>query len=42
MPRTSDATRPVILQAAYKLFHRRGFFRVGMDEIADAAGVTKR
>ncbi|TGP21840.1 MULTISPECIES: TetR/AcrR family transcriptional regulator [unclassified Mesorhizobium] len=42
MPRTSDATRPVILQAAYKLFRRRGFFRVGMDEIAGAAGVTKR
>ncbi|WP_176480005.1 TetR/AcrR family transcriptional regulator [Mesorhizobium sp. WSM3859] len=42
MPRSSDATRPVILQAAYKLFRRRGFFRVGMDEIADAAGVTKR
>jgi len=42
MPRASDATRPVILQAAYKLFRRRGFFRVGMEEIADAAGVTKR
>jgi AcrR family transcriptional regulator len=32
----------VILQAAYKLFRRRGFFRVGMEEIAEAAGVTKR
>ncbi|RWM19601.1 TetR/AcrR family transcriptional regulator [Mesorhizobium sp.] len=42
MPRASDETRPAILQAAYKLFRRRGFFRVGMDEIADAAGVTKR
>lgn len=42
MPRASGQTRPVILQAAYKLFRRRGFFRVGMDEIADAAGVTKR
>ncbi|WP_292471088.1 TetR/AcrR family transcriptional regulator [Mesorhizobium sp.] len=42
MPRASDETRPEILQAAYKLFRRRGFFRVGMDEIADAAGVTKR
>lgn len=42
MPRASDATRPVILQAAYKLFRRRGFFRVGMEEIAEAAGVTKR
>ncbi len=42
MPRSSEETKPVILQAAYKLFRRRGFFRVGMDEIADAAGVTKR
>ena len=42
MPRASDATRPAILQAAYKLFRRRGFFRVGMEEIAEAAGVTKR
>ncbi|WFP61756.1 TetR/AcrR family transcriptional regulator [Mesorhizobium sp. WSM4904] len=42
MPRASEQTRPEILQAAYKLFRRRGFFRVGMDEIADAAGVTKR
>ena len=30
------------MQAAYSLFRRRGFFRVGMDEIAGAAGVTKR
>ncbi|BCH01067.1 TetR family transcriptional regulator [Mesorhizobium sp. 131-3-5] len=30
------------MQAAYKLFRRRGFFRVGMDEIARTAGVTKR
>ncbi|MFD1984059.1 TetR/AcrR family transcriptional regulator [Mesorhizobium newzealandense] len=42
MPRSSDQTRPDILQAAYKLFRRRGFFRVGMDEISSAAGVTKR
>jgi AcrR family transcriptional regulator len=42
MPRASEETRPEILQAAYKLFRRRGFFRVGMDEIADTAGVTKR
>ncbi|TIT25823.1 MAG: helix-turn-helix transcriptional regulator, partial [Mesorhizobium sp.] len=42
MPRSSDQTRPAILQAAYKLFRRRGFFRVGMDEIAVAAGVTKK
>ena len=42
VPRSSDQTRPDILQAAYKLFRRRGFFRVGMDEIASGAGVTKR
>ena len=42
VPRSSDQTRPDILQAAYKLFRRRGFFRVGMDEIARTAGVTKR
>lgn len=42
MPRASEETRSEILQAAYKLFRRRGFFRVGMDQIADAAGVTKR
>ena len=30
------------MQAAYKLFRRRGFFRVGVDEIAADAGVTKR
>jgi AcrR family transcriptional regulator len=30
------------LQAAYKLFRRRGFFRVGVDEIAAATGITKR
>lgn len=42
VPRSSDQTRPAILQAAYKLFRRRGFFRVGMDEIAVAAGVTKK
>jgi AcrR family transcriptional regulator len=30
------------LQAAYKLFRRRGFFRIGVDEIASAAGITKR
>jgi AcrR family transcriptional regulator len=42
MLRSSDQTSHGILEAAYKLFRRRGFFRVGMDEIAVAAGVTKR
>ena len=31
-----------ILTSAYRLFHRHGFNRVSMDEIAAAAGVTKR
>ena len=42
MPRSAERTREGILQAAYKLFRRRGFFRVGVDEIAAAAGITKR
>src|SRR5688572_29383652 len=41
MPRHGDA-RAKILAAAYKLFYRHGFTRVGVDEIADAAGITKR
>lgn len=42
MPRSADPTRRRILQAAYRLFRRRGFFRVGVDEVAAAADVTKR
>ena len=42
MPRSADRTRRRILEAAYKLFRRRGFVRVGVDEIATAADVTKR
>jgi len=42
MPRSSEATRQRILDAAYVQFHRRGFARVGVDEIARAARVTKR
>lgn len=42
MPRSADQTRQKILQAAYKLFRRSGFFRVGVDEIAAAARLTKR
>lgn len=42
MPRSADHTRQKILQTAYKLFRRSGFFRVGVDEIAAAAGLTKR
>ncbi|MBZ9889190.1 TetR/AcrR family transcriptional regulator [Mesorhizobium sp. M7A.F.Ca.US.001.01.1.1] len=40
--RSSDQTRPAILQVAFKPFRRRGFFRVGMDETASTAGVTKK
>ncbi|HYF08808.1 MAG TPA: helix-turn-helix domain-containing protein [Acetobacteraceae bacterium] len=42
MPRSRAATRSRILDGAYRLFRRRGFLRCGMDEIARAAGVTKR
>ncbi len=35
-------TRSKILDAAYELFRRRGFSRVNVDEIAAAAGITKR
>jgi AcrR family transcriptional regulator len=42
MPRSAEQTRQRILQAAYKLFRRRGFFRIGVDEIANATGITKR
>jgi len=42
VPRSSEATRTRILDAAYGLFRRRGYTRVSMDEIAAAAAVTKR
>lgn len=42
MRRTADATREKILESAYGLFFRHGYFRVGVDEIAKAAGITKR
>ena len=42
MPRFSEGTRRRILDAAYGLFYRRGFGRVGVDEIAALAGITKR
>ncbi len=35
-------TRERILQAANELFYARGFYRVSVDSIAEAAGVTKR
>ena len=36
------ATRRRILEAAYARFYREGFARVGVDALAEAAGVTKR
>lgn len=42
MPRSREATRQRILDAAYAQFYRRGFARIGVDEIAQAARVTKR
>jgi AcrR family transcriptional regulator len=42
VPRSSEATRQRILDAAYALFRRKGYTRVSMDEIAAAAALTKR
>jgi AcrR family transcriptional regulator len=42
MPRSSELTRKHILEAAYRLFRRKGYGRVSMDEIALAARLTKR
>jgi AcrR family transcriptional regulator len=42
MARSATATRKRILESAYTLFHRKGFSRVGVGEIATGAGVTKR
>ena len=42
MARQIGEARAKIIEAAYKLFYRRGYARVGVDEIAAAAGVTKR
>jgi AcrR family transcriptional regulator len=42
MPRPAAKTRRRILESAYELFYRKGFSRVGVDEIAAFAGITKR
>jgi AcrR family transcriptional regulator len=42
MPRSAKKTRQTILDAAYLQFRRRGYTRVSLDEMAAAAGVTKR
>jgi AcrR family transcriptional regulator len=42
MSRPEGRTRRRILNSAYELFYRKGFSRVGVDEIAALAGLTKR
>jgi AcrR family transcriptional regulator len=42
VPRNPEPTRRRILDAAYELFFRKGFSRVGVDEVASFARVTKR
>jgi AcrR family transcriptional regulator len=42
MPRPAGKTRRRILDSAYELFYRKGYSRVGVDEIAAFAGITKR
>lgn len=42
MPKSAEPTRDRILKAAYDQFRRLGFTRVGVDEIAAAANITKR
>lgn len=42
MPRSSTKTLDAIHQAGFDLFHKRGYARVSMDDIAAAAGVTKK
>ncbi len=42
MPRSGPTTRQRILDAAYAQFHRKGFARVNLGDIAQAAAVTKR
>jgi len=42
MPRSSAKTLAAIHRAGFDLFHKRGYARVSMDDIAAAAGVTKR
>jgi AcrR family transcriptional regulator len=42
MPGRGDATRARVIDAAYALFYREGFARIGVDQIAERAGVTKR
>ena len=42
MPRSAEATRQRILDAAYREFRKRGYSRVSVDQVAAAAKITKR
>lgn len=42
MAKKDTPTRQRLCEAAYDLFYREGFARVGVDAVAEAAGVTKR
>ena len=42
MTRSLEPTREKILRAAYDRFYRQGYARVSVDDIAAAAGVTKK
>ncbi|MBI1209348.1 MAG: TetR family transcriptional regulator [Azospirillum sp.] len=42
MARTAADTRKRILEAGYQLIYREGFARTSVDDVAAAAGVTKR
>ena len=42
MGRSGETTHARILAEAYRLFYRRGYMRVSIDAVAEAAGVTKR
>jgi AcrR family transcriptional regulator len=42
MPRSAERTRKQILDGAYRLFRRRGYGRVTMDDIGAEARLTKR
>jgi len=42
MKPSKEQTRRRIIDAAYSLFYRKGFSRVGVDVIAERAGTTKR
>ncbi len=42
MPAADGSTRQHIIDTAYSLFYQRGFGRVGVDSVAEHAGLTKR